>query len=357
MRSRRAERFQDGDVDTVGSVKRQGTQRVGFLLMDQFTLVSLSSAIDPLRVANSLSDVELYRWCLIGAGEEEQVSSDGVRVKLDHNLTDEIELDLVIVVGGIDIEQSVTKVDLSWLRKQAQRGAQMGALCTGSYALASAGLLNGSECSAHWDCLTLLTEQFPGIDFNSHLYTIDRDRLTCTGGTVPLHMMLAMLAKRHPQSLVDGVADMLVCERHRRDAEMQVIPMWSRKVEVQPKLKEVLQLMEANLEEPLPLQDLADYVQLSRRQLERLFLKHLHSTPSRYYLKLRLDRARRLLKQTSRSIVEITSMCGFVSTTHFSRCYRKYMGVSPKGDRTQGVPEVYQIFESELPPEGAEIAN
>ena len=106
-------------MDTVGSVKRQGTQRVGFLLMDQFTLVSLSSAIDPLRVANSLSDVELYRWCLIGAGEEEQVSSDGVRVKLDHNLTDEIELDLVIVVGGIDIEQSVTKVDLSWLRKHS----------------------------------------------------------------------------------------------------------------------------------------------------------------------------------------------------------------------------------------------
>ena len=138
---------------------------------------------------------------------------------------------------------------------------------------------------------------------------------------------------------------------------MQVIPMWSRKVEVQPKLKEVLQLMEANLEEPLPLQDLADYVQLSRRQLERLFLKHLHSTPSRYYLKLRLDRARRLLKQTSRSIVEITSMCGFVSTTHFSRCYRKYMGVSPKSDRAQGVPEVYQIFESELPPDGAELAN
>ena len=115
--------------------------------------------------------------------------------------------------------------------------------------------------------------------------------------------------------------------------------------------------MEANLEEPLPLQDLADYVQLSRRQLERLFLKHLHSTPSRYYLKLRLDRARRLLKQTSRSIVEITSMCGFVSTTHFSRCYRKYMGVSPKSDRAQGVPEVYQIFESDLPPEGAELAN
>ena len=344
-------------METVGSVKKQVTQRVGFLLMDQFTLVSLSSAIDPLRVANLLSDAELYRWCLIGAGEGEQVSSDGVRVKLDHSLSDELDLDLVIVVGGIDIEQSVTKADQAWLRKQAQRGSQMGALCTGSYVLASAGLLNGYECSAHWDSLTLLSEQFPGIEFNSHLYTIDRDRLTCTGGTVPLHMMLAVIGQRHPQSLVDGVADMLVCERHRGDAEMQLIPMWSRKAEVQPKLKEVLQLMQANLEEPLPLHDLAEYVQLSRRQLERLFLKHLHNTPSRYYLQLRLDRARRLLKQTSRSIVEITSMCGFVSTTHFSRCYRKYMGVSPKSDRTQGVPEVYQMFESELPPEGAEIAN
>ena len=95
-------------METVGSVKKQVTQRVGFLLMDQFTLVSLSSAIDPLRVANLLSDTELYRWCLIGAGEGEQVSSDGVRVKLDHSLSDELELDLVIVVGGIDIEQSVT---------------------------------------------------------------------------------------------------------------------------------------------------------------------------------------------------------------------------------------------------------
>ena len=330
-------------------------QRVGFLLMDQFTLISLSSAIDPLRVANLLADRELYQWCLIGSGEAEQVSSDGVRVKLDHMLTEDLELDLVIVVGGIDIERTVQRADLAWLRKQSHRGAQIGALCTGSYALASAGLLNGYECSAHWDCLTLLTEQFPGIEFNSHLYTIDRDRMTCTGGTVPLHMMLAMMSKRHPQSLVDGVADMLVCERHRTDAEMQVIPMWSRKVEVQPKLKEVLQLMEANLEEPLALQELADYVHLSRRQLERLFLKHLHSTPSRYYLKLRLDRARRLLKQTSRSIVEITSMCGFVSTTHFSRCYRKYMGVSPRSDRGPGVPSAYQLFESELPPEGAEL--
>ena len=146
---------------------------------------------------------------------------------------------------------------------------------------------------------------------------------------------------------------MLVCERHRSDAEMQVIPMWSRKVAVQPKLKEVLQFTEANLEEPLPLQDLADYVQLSRRQLERLFLKHLHSTPSRYYLKLRLGRARRLLKQTSRSIVEITSMCGFVTTTHFSRCIAAWAS-RPERPRS-GRSRTYRF--DRTAPEGAELAN
>lgn len=163
-----------------------------------------------------------------------------------------------------------------------------------------------------------------------------------------MHMMLALLSSRHPQALVDAVADMLICERYRADVEMQLVPMWSRKVEMQPKLKEVLQLMEANLEEPISLQELADFVHLSRRQLERLFLKYLHCTPSRYYLKLRLDRARRLVKQSSRSIVEITSMCGFVSTTHFSRCYRKYIGVSPRVDRLNCQPEFQSAANEQL---------
>jgi transcriptional regulator GlxA family with amidase domain len=114
-------------------------------------------------------------------------------------------------------------------------------------------------------------------------------------------MMLGMLAANHSQALVDAVADMLVCDRHRADSELQLVPMWSRKVQVQPKLNEVLE-----------------------------------------------DRARRLLKQSSRSIVEITAMCGFVSTTHFSRCYRKYMGVSPRSDRASGSTEVYLSGESEL---------
>lgn len=324
----------------------QTPYRVGFLLVNEFTLISLSSAVEPLRVANQLAGRDLYTWELLGEGPATQSCSDGFAVNLDKTLPDVTDYDLVIVVGGLAIEQNLSRPVLAWLRKQAQRGVVVGSVCTGAYVLASAGLLDGYQCSAHWDCLTILTDRFPRVGCNNQLYTIDRDRMTCTGGTIPMHMMLALLSSRHPQALVDAVADMLICERYRADVEMQLVPMWSRKVEMQPKLKEVLQLMEANLEEPISLQELADFVQLSRRQLERLFLKYLHCTPSRYYLKLRLDRARRLVKQSSRSIVEITSMCGFVSTTHFSRCYRKYIGVSPRIDRLNCQPD-FQLAANE----------
>ena len=335
-----------GDIQVRTTSKKP--KHVGFLLMERFTLISLSSAIDPLRVANQLSGHTLYTWSLVGSSPDTQVSSDGIRVALDAPLRSVDAFDIVIVVGGVDIQDVPQKAECQWLKKLARADVVLGAVCTGSYVLANAGLLDGYQCSAHWDCLTLLNEHFPNVYCNNQLYTIDRKRMTCTGGTVPLHMMLGMLAANHSQALVDAVADMLVCDRHRADSELQLVPMWSRKVQVQPKLNEVLELMEANLEEPISLQELADFVHLSRRQLERLFLKSLHCTPSRYYLKLRLDRARRLLKQSSRSIVEITAMCGFVSTTHFSRCYRKYMGVSPRSDRASGSTEVYLSGESEL---------
>jgi transcriptional regulator GlxA family with amidase domain len=335
-----------GDIQVRTASKKP--KHVGFLLMERFTLISLSSAIDPLRVANQLSGHTLYTWALVGSSPDTQVSSDGIRVALDAPLKSVDAFDIVIVVGGVDIQNVPQKAECQWLKKLARADVVLGAVCTGSYVLANAGLLDGYQCSAHWDCLTLLNEHFPNVYCNNQLYTIDRKRMTCTGGTVPLHMMLGMLAANHSQALVDAVADMLVCDRHRADSELQLVPMWSRKVQVQPKLNEVLELMEANLEEPISLQELADFVHLSRRQLERMFLKSLHCTPSRYYLKLRLDRARRLLKQSTRSIVEITAMCGFVSTTHFSRCYRKYMGVSPRSDRASGSTEVYLSEESEL---------
>lgn len=307
--------------------------RVGFLLINNFTLVALASAIEPLRMANQLSGTELYTWQLLAASDLPVKASDGISFTADRTISHEQNLDVVIVVGGVDITRSFCVQEVAWLQGQAKKNVLLGAICTGAYVLASAGLLDGYACSAHWECLAAMQERFPRVNCTNRLYTLDRDRMTCTGGSVPMDMMLSMITRQHGKALVSSICDMFIWDRVRMDSEQQHTPLRHLLNTAQPKLAEITELMEANIEEPIELEELASFVGISRRQIERLFLKHLNCTPSRYYLKLRLDRARQLLKQTTCSIIEIASMCGFVSAPHFSRCYRKYIGVSPKEER------------------------
>lgn len=315
------------------SVDAPQPYRVGFLLINNFTLVALASAIEPLRMANQLTGSELYTWQLLSRDGDTVKASDGITISPDGSIADNKVFDIVIVVGGVDITRSYTQKEVSWLQSQAHRKVLLGAVCTGAYVLASGGLLDGYSCSVHWECLAALQERFPRVSCTNHFYTLDRDRMTCTGGSVPMDMMLSMITRQHGKTLTSAICDMFLCDRVRPDNEQQRTPLRRLLTTAQPKLAEVTELMEANIEEPIELEELASFVGISRRQLERLFLKHLNCTPSRYYLKLRLDRARQLLKQTNCSIIEVASICGFVSAPHFSRCYRKYIGISPKEER------------------------
>lgn len=307
--------------------------RVGFLLIENFTLIALASAIQPLRMANQLTGRQLYSWQLVRIDSRAVTSSDGIEMVTDTTINEAGEFDLILVVAGVGVARRIAGPEVRWLKSIAKRKAVIGAVCTGAYVLARANLLNGYSCSAHWECLAALQEEFPDVRCNNQLFTFDRDRLTCTGGDVPMHMMMALVAMHQGTVLANAVSDMFVCDRIRQSHEPQRLRMESQLYANKPKLAEVIQLMEANIEEPIELSELAYYAGLSRRHLERLFLGHLSCTPSRYYLKLRLERARQLLLQTSHPIVEIASMCGFVSATHFSRCYRKYMGKQPKAER------------------------
>lgn len=308
--------------------------RVGFLLLDKFTMIALASAVEPLRMANQLSGKELYHWQLIGADGGAVRASDGITVTPDASIDNCFSLDMLLVVGGVDITHSYSKKELAWLRSLDRRDVALGGICTGAYVLAHAGLLDGYECSTHWECLAPLREAFPKVNCNTRLFTVDRDRLTCSGGGAPLDMMLHQVTQRYGGTLAGIISDMFVCDRIRTSEDQQRVPLRHMLSTAQPKLEEIVQLMEANIEEPIELDRLADFVGISRRQLERLFHKYLHCTPCRYYLKLRLDRARQLLKHTAMSIIEISAACGFVSAAHFSRCYRKYVGQSPRQART-----------------------
>jgi transcriptional regulator GlxA family with amidase domain len=308
-------------------------ESIGFLLLDDFTLISLASAVEPLRMANQLSGKELYRWFTLSKDGKPVSASDGLQITPDANMEAAPALNIVIVCGGVDIQHRVNRAHLNWLQNQARQGRHIGAVCTGSWALGEAGLLDGHMCSVHWECLAAMQEAFPKSEVTTRLFSIDRNRFTSSGGTAPMDMMLHLIGRAHGRDLAAAISEMFIYERIRNEQDHQRVPLRHTLGTNQPKLQEVVMLMEANLEEPIELNELASHVGVSRRQLERLFLKYLDCSPSRYYLQLRLVRARQLLKQTSMSILEIGAVCGFVSTPHFSKCYRGYYGVKPRDER------------------------
>ncbi|MCB1917684.1 MAG: GlxA family transcriptional regulator [Rhodocyclaceae bacterium] len=308
--------------------------RIGFLLLDNFTLIAHSSAIEPLRMANQLSGEERYQWFTLSETGGPVRASDGQRILPDAPMGDAQALDVVIVCGGVAQQQAIRASHLSFLQAQARRGCIIGGVCTGTWALAQAGLLDGFRASIHWECISGLQEAFPKVLVTNRLFTMDGKRLTASGGTAPLDMMLNLIGRQYGRELVAAISEMFMCERVRSEQEHQRIPLRHVLGTSQPKLLEIVALMEANIEEPLELEDLASIAGISRRQLERLFLKHLNCSPSRYYLTIRINRARQLLRQTSMMIIEVATACGFVSTPHFSKCYRGFFGVPPSSERT-----------------------
>jgi transcriptional regulator GlxA family with amidase domain len=296
-------------------------------------MIAFSSALEPLRMANYLSDDELYRWYCMSIDDQPVSASNGISITPDKAIAEALRLDMIFVCGGINIDRASDKEVLLWLRKQANRKIKLGALCTGSYLLARAGLLEGYRCTIHWENLASLREDFPQLVISSELFEIDRDRYTCSGGIAPMDMMLNLISQQHGSVLAAAISEEFTCERIRGRHDRQRIPLKLRLGTSQPKLIEAVALMEANLEEPMSPDELARHIGLSRRQLERLFQKYLNCVPTRYYLELRLNRARQLLLQTSMSIVDVAFACGFVSAPHFSKCYRDYFGMPPRDER------------------------
>ncbi len=309
-------------------------EHFGFFLVPNYSMIAFSSAIEPLRMANRDADRELYRWSLYTIDGLPEKASNGLEITPDGKIDDAADLSILFVCGGADIAEAWSKPLQQSLRRIAKRNqVKLGALCTGSYLLARAGLLDGYRCTIHWENIASLREEFPNVQVSDDLFIIDRDRISCAGGQSSMDMMLKLINDRHGNKLVTRISEQFMCERIRSSDDRQRIPLHMSLGSNQPKLTEAVTLMEANIEEPISLDELSNYVGISRRQLERLFQKHLNCVPTRYYLKLRLNRARLLLLQTSKSIVDIALACGFISAPHFSKCYRDLFGIPPRDER------------------------
>lgn len=316
------------------SLVSENPTQYGFLVVPGFSLIAYAAAIDTLRLANRVSGKNLYRWETISIDGKPVTASNGLEVtpeKAGKDMTSTCAA--LFVCGGVKVNMTWSQSMGECLRSLSKKKVALGSLCNGSYLLARSGLLDGYRCTVHWERLASMREEFPKLQLTDDIYEIDRDRFTCAGGTTPIDMMLELISKEHGSSMSATISEEILIDRVRSMQDHQRIPLRQKLGTSQPKLTEAVMLMEANLEEPLSPDELAGYVTISRRQLERLFRSYLQCTPTQYYLGLRLRNARLLLLQTEKSIVEISLACGFASAPHFSKCYRDMFGLPPRDER------------------------
>lgn len=331
----------------LGKPPRELPQTIGFVLLPRYSMIALISAIEAMRQANRLSGRELYRWPLYSIDGQPLAASNGLTVPVEGDLEAAAKLRTIALVSGLEVQRVDQSRIIPWLRRMDRQGADIGALCTASFLLAKAGLLDGHSCTIHWENIAGFIEQFPNIEATNELFEIDGNRFTCAGGTAPLDLMLNVIAAQHGHELAAAVADQFMHERIRDRHDHQRMSLPARLGVRHPKLLSVISLMEENLEEPLSRAGLAQAAGLSTRQLERLFRKYLQRSPARYYLELRLNKARLLLLQTNLSVIDVALACGFVSASHFSKCYRDYFGRTPRKER--GLPPLPEDEAPDVP--------
>ena len=304
-----------------------------FLLVPQFSMIAFAAAIEPLRLANRMSRRQLYSWRTASANGAQVPASNRCIVSTDTGLEDIGRDASIVVCAGLDLKDAASRPVLTWLRKQSRRGIAVGAVCTGAHILAKAGLLDGKRCTIHWENQAAFAEDFPEAELCNLLYVTDDSTFTCAGGTAAADMMLYLIAEDHGTELASLVADSLIHAPVRGDADEQRLSVPARIGVRHPKLVNIIQTMERNTEDPISPSDLAKGVNMSTRQLERLFRRYLNRSPKRYYMELRLEKARNLLLQTDMSVINVALACGFTSPSHFSKCYRSHFNRTPYRER------------------------
>lgn len=313
----------------------EGPEPIGFLLVPEFSMMAFMAAIEPLRVANRLAGQSLFTWHAVSIDGEPVTASNGMAMVAEARLDAAPSLSALILCSSFNPQKAETKTLLGALRKIARKGLPLGALDTGTHILAKAGLIESERVTMHWEAVPAFKEEFPLIEVSDELFEISPTRFTCAGGTAALDMMLHMIGIKHGHALAVAVSEQFIHDRIRDRGTHQRMQMANRIGVTNQKLIRIIEAMESHLEVPLDSVELSERAGVSSRQLERLFKTYVKDTPSGYYLKLRLTRARHLLRQTDLSVMDIALATGFSSASSLSRAYRVRYGHSPRQDRVE----------------------
>ncbi len=319
------------------------------LLLDGFNAMAMQAFLDPFRASNYLRSRNLYSWSFLGHDSASVTASNGLTVsKLSAFPSEKDAFDLLVVNASWGAERFRKPELLKGLRSAAHKGLAICGVDTGGFLLAYAGLLTGRRAAVHYEHIAAFRELFPDTRMDEDLFVIDGEILTCCGGLATADLALEIVRLQQGLELANAAGRYIFHDRLRAGDEKQLPERQEPVGYAAPvKLREAIIIMERNLEHLIGITEIAKAVNLSQRQLGRLFQRHTGVSPVRYYLDVRLDRARGLLTQTELPILEVAIACGFTSNAQFSRAYKTRFGLSPSKDRLEGrIPFQFRSYPS-----------
>lgn len=311
------------------------TERFSFLLVPEFTHIAFSCAIEPLRIANLISNQPLYEWLLASKNGTRETCSNGTVSLVDYTFKSLPKCDRMFVLSGLNVHNHVDPGLLAVVRRERAQGVKIGALCSAAFILAKAGILDGMRAAIHWDFHDGFMEDFPDVNLVSSVFVADEAIITASGGTATADLMLHLIGQTHGADLAIAVADQMVYNAVREGSAAQRVSLQSRHGMRNPHLINAIKIMDDCIERPRSPSLIAAEIGISTRQLERLFGRYLNCSPKKYLMDLRLQRARNLLVQTEQSVTEIALACGFESPGHFARVYRGKFSVTPTAQQAK----------------------
>ncbi len=306
---------------------------VTILVLPDASLMSLAATLDPLRAANRISGSECYRWQVVSPDGQPVATSSGLPVQVDGRFLPQESRDLLIVVAAFNVARHVAPSVLAAVRQGARRAKLVGGVEAGSWVLARAGLLDQRRATTHWEDLEDFAARFPQVRAIPDRWVIDGPVFT-TGGAAPtLDFMLALIRARQGFDAALNVASLYVYEEMRLASDAQPLVSLGRVGQMDSRVAQAIGIMEAHLDNPLPIAGIAGQLRCSSRTLEGLFRDIVQTSPAAYYQSLRLQAARRLITDTDLGMAEIAVRTGFASIASLSRAFRRRFGHPPTAAR------------------------
>jgi transcriptional regulator GlxA family with amidase domain len=312
---------------------RKSPIKIGFLLVEAFSSLCITAMTGPFRSANREIGEDAFTWDFISSDDQPIIASDGISIEPTLSCKDTKQFDYFFICAGMQSDPPNRAALNATLQRFSRQSDVFGALCIGSFMLARAGFLDGYEFTLHWENQPAFSEEFPDYEVSPNLYVMDRDRWTGSGGLSSMDIGLHIIAEHYGPSIANAVGNQYQIDRIR-SASVGQRPYSLNQYETLPKpIQAAINTMIDNMETTLPIPEVAKSAGKTVRSLERLFARHLESSPARYYRTLRLEKVRQLLWHTNLSILEIALMTGFPSPSHLSRLYQTEFGLKPSEDR------------------------